>query len=87
MTTNEKLQKGDYISIHWENGDRPGFAYDLRYKGRNKEKGYVFESTIYGWNYIVDCKKETVTFCGYGKKDWATHPVDNSTGWLRYLPD
>ena len=82
-----KLRKGDFISIHWlgEDERHPGFAYDLRYIGRNREHGYVLESTIYGWRYIVDKDKATVCCEGYGMN--RIYPVDNRSGWANYLPD
>jgi len=81
-----KLTHGDFITIRWydENGNATGYAYDLRYEGRNNECGYVFKSLIYGWNYVVDKNKETL-YNDYSPD--VVYKVDARSGWTTYLPD
>lgn len=85
IVENYKLRKCDYISIRWTNPDgSQGYAFDLRYKGRNRNKDYILESTIYGWHYIVSRDKKTVYNDSHPEEVW---DVDNCSGWANVLPD
>jgi hypothetical protein len=56
----------------------------VEYLGRNKIGGYRFQSLSYDWLWIVDKEKQTI-YCSYNLD--RKYPIDNSTGWLRYLPE
>ena len=80
-----KLQRGDEITVHGtdpKTGD-PIYAR-VEYLGRNKVGGYRFQSMTYDWLWIVDKEKQTI-YCSYNLD--RKYPIDNSTGWLRYLPE
>ena len=79
-----KLEKGDCISIRWFEYGGPGYAYNVRYVGRTRKGEYKFQSTIYGWHYIVSKDKRTM-YNDYHDED--IYRVDPSTGWTKYLPD
>ena len=87
MKDNYKLNPGDIISIHWETEDYPGFAYDLRYSGRDRKNNYVFESLVYGWEYLLTADKALLSPGTYDENERKWFTPDNHTGWMAYLPD
>ena len=84
MGSAEFVRKGDVIwinGINPENGE-PVYAL-VEYIGRTRDKGYKFESATYGWTWFVDREK---TYIYHELSPEKHYLIDNSTGWLRYLP-
>jgi len=81
-----KLEKGDECTIWFYNSDgSKGYAL-CEYKGRNRNKEYIFESVIYGWKYYVNLEKKIVTWKYEHWNEQKEYVLDESTGWTKDLP-
>ena len=55
-----KLQKGDEITLWWKGSNDETQYAKVEYLGRDKNGNYKFESTTYGWIYLVSKDKSKV---------------------------
>lgn len=78
------IEKGDYLTIWGTNPENKDPVYArVEYLGRTRDRGYRFESLTYGWIWHMN-KDKTEIWCEYTPEK--RYPVDNSSGWLRYIP-
>lgn len=82
IVTEEKIRKGDDITIHFEDGDWKNCYADCRYDGKRNGK-HVFTSNTYGWKFTIDVETGTVVNSYNPDK---IMKVNNETGWMRFLP-
>lgn len=78
----EKLRRGDEITIWFSNNDWPQGYAQCTYSGKRNGKHY-FTSDTYGWRYIVDVQANTV-ICD--KNPEHVYQINNDTCWVRCLP-
>lgn len=82
VVTEEKLAKGDYINIHFEDGLWKNCYALCRYDGM-KNGHHIFISETYGWKYVVDVETGVVVNTYNPEK---IMKVNNETNWMRFLP-
>lgn len=83
ILTEDKLQRGESICIHFKSEDWPYGYAQCTYLGQRGGK-HIFESDTYGWKYFVDPAANTVVNEENPDK---IYELDNVTGWTKYLPE
>lgn len=74
----EKMEKGQEVTIRWHGPESLPHGYaETEYVGKTRDGKYKFESTNYGWIYLVDLDSNKVI-----SPKGQEYEIDNSTGWL-----
>ena len=75
---------GDSLVIHGTDAKGDPVYASVEYLGRTRDKGYRFESETYGWMWFMN-RQKTEIWCE--RTPDIHYPVDNRSGWLRFIPN